>query len=51
VIRLGHEWHGIPDEHVERADTCVEVPMVGRGASFNVTVAGSLVLHRLAGMV
>jgi tRNA (guanosine-2'-O-)-methyltransferase len=50
VILLGHEWHGIPDEHVEAADLCVEIPMVGRGASLNVAVAGSLVLYRLAGM-
>lgn len=50
VILLGHEWHGIPDEHVEAADACVEIPMVGQGASLNVAVAGSLVLYRLAGM-
>jgi tRNA (guanosine-2'-O-)-methyltransferase len=50
VVLLGHEWHGIPDEHVETADVCVEIPMVGQGASLNVAVAGSLVLYRLAGM-
>jgi tRNA (guanosine-2'-O-)-methyltransferase len=50
VILLGHEWHGIPDEQVEAADICVEIPMVGQGASLNVAVAGSLVLYRLAGM-
>ncbi len=50
VILLGHEWHGIPDEHVEAADLCVEIPMVGQGASLNVAVAASLVLYRLAGM-
>jgi tRNA G18 (ribose-2'-O)-methylase SpoU len=50
VILLGHEWHGIPDEQVEAADICVEIPMVGQGASLNVGVAGSLVLYRLAGM-
>lgn len=50
VILLGHEWHGIPDEHVEAADLCVEIPMVGQGASLNVAVSGSLVLYRLAGM-
>jgi tRNA (guanosine-2'-O-)-methyltransferase len=32
------------------ADACVEIPMVGRGASLNVAVAGSLVLYRLAGL-
>jgi tRNA (guanosine-2'-O-)-methyltransferase len=50
VILLGHEWHGIPEEEVEAADVCVEIPMVGQGASLNVAVAGSLVLYRLAGM-
>lgn len=50
VILLGHEWHGIPEQHVEAADACVEIPMVGQGASLNVAVAGSLVLYRLAGM-
>jgi tRNA G18 (ribose-2'-O)-methylase SpoU len=50
LVLLGHEWHGIPDEQVEAADLCVEIPMVGQGASLNVAVAGSLVLYRLAGM-
>ena len=51
VVLLGHEWHGIPEEQVEEADLCVEIPMIGRGASLNVAVAGSLVLYRLAGMI
>jgi len=50
VVLLGHERHGVPDEHVDAADVCVEIPMVGGGASLNVAVAGSLVLYRLAGM-
>jgi tRNA G18 (ribose-2'-O)-methylase SpoU len=50
VILLGHEWEGVPEEHVEAADACVEIPMVGTGASLNVAVAGSLVLYRLAGL-
>jgi tRNA G18 (ribose-2'-O)-methylase SpoU len=51
VVLLGHETQGIPDRHVEQADLCVEIPMVGLGASLNVAVAGSLVLYRLAGLV
>lgn len=51
VVLLGHEWHGVPEEQVAAADACVEIPMVGAGASLNVAVAGSLVLYRLAGMV
>jgi tRNA G18 (ribose-2'-O)-methylase SpoU len=31
-------------------DECVEIPMVGWGASLNVAVAGSLVAYRLAGL-
>jgi tRNA G18 (ribose-2'-O)-methylase SpoU len=50
VVLLGHEWHGIPEDQVAAADACVEIPMVGRGASLNVAVAGSLVLYRLAGL-
>lgn len=50
VILLGHEHHGIPAEQVELADTCVEIPMGGQGASLNVAVAGSLVLYRLSGL-
>ena len=50
VVLLGHEWHGVPEQQVEAADACVEIPMVGIGASLNVAVAGSLVLYRLAGM-
>jgi tRNA (guanosine-2'-O-)-methyltransferase len=50
VVLLGHETTGVPDEHVGQADVCVEIPMVGIGASLNVAVAGSLVLYRLAGL-
>jgi tRNA (guanosine-2'-O-)-methyltransferase len=49
-VLLGHELEGVPDDLVAEADECVEIPMVGRGASLNVAVAGSLVLYRLAGM-
>jgi tRNA G18 (ribose-2'-O)-methylase SpoU len=50
IVLLGHERTGVPERWVEAADTCVEIPMVGRGASLNVAVAGSLVLYRLAGL-
>ena len=50
VVLLGHETDGVPDEHVEAADVCVEIPMIGSGGSLNVAVAGSLVLYRLAGL-
>src|SRR5262245_57802188 len=50
VVLLGHEHAGIPDTVVDRADVCVEIPMLGSGGSLNVAVAGSLVLYRLAGL-
>jgi tRNA (guanosine-2'-O-)-methyltransferase len=50
VVLLGHEHHGVPDEAWPLLDEVVEIPMVGRGASLNVAVAGSLVLYRLAGL-
>jgi len=50
IVLLGHETQGVPAEHVETADACIEIPMVGIGASLNVAVAGSLVLYRLAGL-
>jgi tRNA (guanosine-2'-O-)-methyltransferase len=50
VVLLGHEHHGVPDEAWALLDEVVEIPMVGRGASLNVAVAGSLVLYRLAGL-
>lgn len=50
MVLLGHEHRGVPDDLVEVADECVEIPMVGTGASLNVAVAASLVLYRLAGL-
>jgi tRNA (guanosine-2'-O-)-methyltransferase len=50
VLLLGHEHHGVPDDVLAGVDECVEIPMVGWGASLNVAVAGSLVAYRLAGL-
>ena len=50
VLLLGHEHQGVPDEVLAWVDECVEIPMVGWGASLNVAVAGSLVAYRLAGL-
>ena len=47
---VAYQIDGVPEEQVEAADLCVEIPMVGLGASLNVAVAGSLVLYRLAGL-
>ena len=50
VVLLGHEHDGVPEEVWPLLDSVVEIPMVGRGASLNVAVAGSLVLYKLAGL-
>lgn len=50
VVLLGHEHRGVPEEVWPLLDAVVEIPMVGKGASLNVAVAGSLVLYRLAGL-
>jgi tRNA (guanosine-2'-O-)-methyltransferase len=50
VILLGHERNGVPEEVWPSIDQVVEIPMIGRGSSLNVAVAGSLVLYRLAGL-
>lgn len=50
VLLLGHEHNGVPDEVLAEVDQCVEIPMVGCGASLNVAVAGSLVAYRLVGL-
>jgi tRNA (guanosine-2'-O-)-methyltransferase len=50
IVLLGHEHDGVPEDLVESADECVTIPMIGHGASLNVSVAGSLVLYRLAGL-
>jgi tRNA (guanosine-2'-O-)-methyltransferase len=51
IMVLGHEREGIPPDALGLLDHLVEIPMVGRGASLNVAVAGSLVLYKLAGLV
>jgi tRNA (guanosine-2'-O-)-methyltransferase len=40
VVLLGHEHQGVPDDVVEAVDLCVEIPMVGQGASGHRRKAG-----------
>ncbi len=51
VMVLGHEATGIPPDALALTDYAVEIPMVGTGHSLNVSVAGSLVLYKLAGLL
>lgn len=48
---LGHEQHGIPPEALHLLNEVVEIPIVGKGSSLQVAVAGSLVLYKLAGLL
>ena len=50
VVLLGHEHSGLPQEVWPYLDQVVEIPMMGVGVSLNVSVAGSLVLYKLAGL-
>ncbi len=47
---LAHEQTGIPSAALDLLDAAVEIPMVGTGTSLNVSVPGSRVLYRLAGL-
>lgn len=50
VLLLGHEANRVPDDIMQLADDTVQILMIGVGRSLNVTVAGSLVPYRLAGL-
>jgi tRNA G18 (ribose-2'-O)-methylase SpoU len=51
VLLLGHEHNGVPPAVCDLADEIITIPMIGRGRSLNVAVAGSLALYRLAGLM
>lgn len=48
---VGHELTGVPDPLLERSDTIIKIPMLGKKESLNVAVAAGIALHhaRLAG--
>lgn len=50
VLVLGHEIWGVDAEAAPLIDEWVEIPMFGVGNSLNVSVAGSLVAYKLAGL-
>ena len=47
VLLLGEEVAGIDNEYREQCDDLVEIPMVGRKESFNVSVATGIALYAL----
>jgi tRNA (guanosine-2'-O-)-methyltransferase len=42
---LGNEHRGVSDEAAEKADACVQIPMVGMIQSLNVSVAAAVCLY------
>lgn len=46
-LLFGHEVDGLRPELLDRADTCVRIPMLGAKHSLNVAVAGAVVLYEL----
>ena len=48
ALLLGEEVHGITDELLEQCDDIIEIPMIGRKESFNVSVATGIALFKLA---
>ena len=47
ALILGEEVHGITDDLVEQCDDLLEIPMVGKKESFNVSVAAGIALYAL----
>lgn len=47
ALLLGEEVEGISDELRAQCDTFIEIPMVGRKESFNVSVATGVALYGL----
>lgn len=46
-LLFGHEVDGLPPELLQRCDTHVRIPMLGRKHSLNVATAGGVVLYEL----
>jgi tRNA G18 (ribose-2'-O)-methylase SpoU len=47
ALILGEEVHGITNDIVEMCDDLIEIPMVGKKESFNVSVATGIALYAL----
>ena len=48
ALLLGEEVHGITDDLIEQCDDLIEIPMVGKKESFNVSVAAGIALYALS---
>lgn len=47
VLLLGEEVHGITSDLIDQCDDLIEIPMVGKKESFNVSVATGVALYGL----
>lgn len=47
ALLLGEEVHGIEDSLLDKCDDIIEIPMVGKKESFNVSVAAGIALFKL----
>ncbi len=48
ALILGEEVHGIPEELLIQCEDIIEIPMVGKKESFNVSVATGIALYQLS---
>lgn len=48
ALILGEEVHGIPGELLSQCEDIIEIPMVGKKESFNVSVATGIALYQLS---
>ena len=48
ALVLGEEVHGIPEGILEQCEDILEIPMVGKKESFNVSVAAGIALYQLS---
>lgn len=48
ALLIGEEVHGITDDLIEQCDDIIEIPMVGKKESFNVSVATGIALYALS---
>lgn len=47
ALVVGEEVHGIPEELIALCDDVIEIPLLGRKESLNVSVAAGIALYRL----
>ena len=48
IVLLGEEVRGIPEELLSQCEDIIEIPMVGKKESFNVSVATGIALYQLS---